>query len=583
MSSEQAGIVGPLRATLGGNMPSITFQPVLRDVKDVLKSDYYEIPRFQRPYSWGPEHLDEFWTDVANDNDEGYFIGPMVAYKLKRDTFAIVDGQQRITTLTLILCALRDCFIEVGRRDLAEGLAKYVERTDDDNVSHFVLRSEPAGSFLASQVQRQPPRVEVVPANEDQRTIRRAFVEIQNRLKEGIPADIPEDGLPDADGYLAELRRIRDRILTLQLIWIVLDTEDDAYVIFETLNSRGRDLEVVDLLKNYVLNRLPAENADLDTPGIAWRQMRETLAVQGGDVNPNTFLLHWWISQYKYVSERKLFRTMKVEKLGGLSAQGAVDSLLRDSQLYARVANPDQWKCLRSERVVRDSLAALNTFSVRQPRPLILALMRSYASRVISFRRLRLALSAIESFHFITTAVVGTSSTGGTSMMYAAHAREVSTAKSAAQVYASLDDLLSKLRASVSLRETFVTEFAGSVAFTEARSKDKRLVQYILQRMHSELRASFPLDPAKCNIEHLAPQSLGGDWVGSIGNLIWIEEKLNGQLGTKSFADKKAILAPYGEIYGLADVLAEPDWGEEQVRARARALAEVAYDRVWSF
>jgi uncharacterized protein DUF262/uncharacterized protein DUF1524 len=564
-------------------MPSITFQPVLRDVKDVMKSDYYEIPRFQRPYSWGPEHLDEFWTDVANDNEEGYFIGPMVAYKLKRDTFAIVDGQQRITTLTLILCALRDCFIEVGRRDLAEGLTKYIERTDDDNVAHFVLRSEPAGSFLASQVQRQPPRVEAAATNEDQRSLRRAFLEIQSRLRSGVPSDIPEDGLGDVDDYLGMLRRIRDRILTLQLIWIVLDTEDDAYVIFETLNSRGRDLEVVDLLKNYVLNRLPAENADLDTPGIAWRQMRETLAVQGGDVNPNMFLLHWWISQYKYVSERKLFRTMKLEKLGGLGAQDAVDSLLRDSQLYAKIANPDQWKCLQSERAVRDSLAALNIFSVRQPRPLILALMRSYASRVITFKRLRLALEAIESFHFITTAVVGASSTGGTSMMYAAHAREVSNAKSVSQVYASLDELITKLRASVSLRETFITEFVGAVAFTEARSKDKRLVQYILQRMHNELQSAFPLDPGKCNIEHLAPQSDDGDWVGSIGNLIWIEEKLNGQMGKKSFADKKVLLLPYVDVYGLADVLAESEWGEAQVKARARVLAEVAYDRVWKF
>lgn len=562
-------------------MPSITFQPVLRDVKDVLKSDYYEIPRFQRPYSWGPEHLDEFWTDVVSDNDEGYFIGPMVAYKLKRDTYAIVDGQQRITTLTLMLCALRDIFIEVGRRDLADGLEKYVERTDDDNVSHYVLKSEPAGSFLASQVQRSLPRNDVTPTNEDQRNIRRAFAEIRGKLRTEIPADIPEDGLDDLDEYLVYLRRTRDRVLALQLIWIVLDTEDDAYVIFETLNSRGRDLEVVDLLKNYVLNRIPAENADLDTAGITWREMRETLAGAGGDVNPNTYLLHWWLSQYKYVSERKLFRTMKLEKLGGLSARAAVDALARDAKIYARIANPDGWVGVKSERSVRDSLAALNVFGVRQPRPLILALMRAYADKRVAFKRVRRTLRAIESYHFITTAVVGASSTGGASMMYAAHAREVSNAKSPQAISSSLDTLTEKLRSAVSQRATFVTEFEAGLFFTETYSKDKRLVQYVLRSLYDHLGTGGRLDPSSCNIEHLAPQSIGQPWVGSIGNLVWVDESLNSRLGSKSFEQKLEILTPVAAQYGVSDVVAHKAWGPTEVAERARRLAEVSYDEIW--
>lgn len=563
-------------------MPSITFQPVLREVKDVLKSDYYEIPRFQRAYSWEQEHLSEFWADVVEENDEGYFIGPMVAYKLRRDTFAIVDGQQRITTLTLALCALRDCFLEVGRGDLADGISKYIERTDDDNVSHFVLRSESAGVFLATQVQRREPRADVAATNEDQRSIRRAFVEIRSRLRKDFPAEIPVDGLDEHDDYLVFLRKTRDHILALQLIWIVLDGEDDAYAIFETLNSRGRDLEVVDLLKNYVLTRMPAENGDLDTPAASWRSMRETLESQGANVNPNTFLLHWWISQYKYVSERKLFRTMKAERLGGLSAAQVVDSLATDSRLYSRIANPTGWNCVRSERPVREALEALNTFGVRQPRPLLLALLRAYSQRKISFRRLRSTIAAIESYHFITTAVVGASSTGGVSMMYAAHAKDVSTASSSEAIYSSLDELIRKLRGSLSLRETFITEFCNTVAYTEVRSKDKRLVQYILQRMHKVLRPNVPLDPGQCNIEHIAPQSLGEPWVGGIGNLAWIDERLNGALDSKTFAEKVNIMRPFAQVYGLDDVIVQSEWTGEQVAARARVLAEQAFDSVWT-
>lgn len=75
-------------------MASITFQPILRDLKDLLKSDFYSIPRFQRPYSWSSENLEDFWRDVVVDNPEGYFIGPMVAYTEGGDVFKIVDGQR---------------------------------------------------------------------------------------------------------------------------------------------------------------------------------------------------------------------------------------------------------------------------------------------------------------------------------------------------------------------------------------------------------------------------------------------------------------------------------------------------------
>ncbi|WP_315095406.1 DUF262 domain-containing HNH endonuclease family protein [uncultured Cellulomonas sp.] len=564
-------------------MPSITFQPVLRDVKDVLKSDYYEIPRFQRPYAWGPEHLDEFWTDVVADNDEGYFIGPMVSYKMRRDTFAIVDGQQRITTLTLILCAIRDRFVSCGRTDLADGVTKYIERTDDDNIAHFVLRSEPAGTFLSSQVQVRPAaRMEVAPANEDQQNIRRAFTEINSRLS-GDLGTVPDEGLADDHEFIIRLKAVRDRILGLQVIWIVLDSEDDAYVIFETLNSRGRDLEVADLLKNYILNRMPAENGDLDTPGILWRDMRATLANQGGDVNANTFILHWWLSRYKYVSERKLFRTMKLEKLGGLTASSAATSLLLDAQLYSRIANPDSWKSIHSEFAVRNSLIALNTFGVRQPRPFLLALFRAYSERRITFKRLRSTLRAIESYHFITTAVVGASSTGGQSQMYAAHAREVSKAITSDAAYKAIDELIGKLRGSVSQRETFITEFTTGLRFSETESKDKRLVQYVLRSLHDASRAPYAIDHSKCNIEHIAPQKIGRPWVGAIGNLIWIETGLNSQLGSADFRTKREILAPFAEAYGLGAILANEAWGASQVQARSRRLAEIAYDEVWTF
>ena len=171
-----------------------------------------------------------------------------------------------------------------------------------------------------------------------------------------------------------ELRRIRDRILSLQTIWIQLDSEDDAYVIFETMNSRGKDLEVVDLLKNLLLQDIRAENGDLDTARQTSAEMRSELADKGGQANANKFILHWWLSQKEYVAERKLFKLLKKRFAKG-DAKTYLRHLQYDSRLYARLANPRGVPWKHYETDLWDALDALNIFNVRQPRPLLLAVL----------------------------------------------------------------------------------------------------------------------------------------------------------------------------------------------------------------
>jgi uncharacterized protein with ParB-like and HNH nuclease domain len=84
-------------------------------VSDVLRAAYYRIPRFQRPYSWDRSNVDDFWTDLT-ENKVGYFIGSMVLYKRSQraEWRGLVDGQQRMTTISMLLAALRDKLEELG-------------------------------------------------------------------------------------------------------------------------------------------------------------------------------------------------------------------------------------------------------------------------------------------------------------------------------------------------------------------------------------------------------------------------------------------------------------------------------------
>jgi uncharacterized protein with ParB-like and HNH nuclease domain len=112
-----------------------------KTVNGLLLKDFFFVSRFQRPYSWEKEQVEQFWRDTIVENAAEYFIGSVVLYK-QAGAFGLVDGQQRITTVVMLLAALRDAFDENDLSDLAEGLQAILESPDVDNRKRFVLRTE---------------------------------------------------------------------------------------------------------------------------------------------------------------------------------------------------------------------------------------------------------------------------------------------------------------------------------------------------------------------------------------------------------------------------------------------------------
>jgi uncharacterized protein with ParB-like and HNH nuclease domain len=82
-------------------------KPLDRTTKDLLEGGFYKIPRFQRPYSWNKENVDDFWTDAIASEEKDYFTGSFVIYREHQnaDAFMIVDGQQRLTTIPKLTSA----------------------------------------------------------------------------------------------------------------------------------------------------------------------------------------------------------------------------------------------------------------------------------------------------------------------------------------------------------------------------------------------------------------------------------------------------------------------------------------------
>ena len=114
-------------------------ESVDQEIRNLLSSGYYRIPRFQRPFSWTRENIQEFWDDVVRDSPTDYFIGSMVVFKEGSQRFGVVDGQQRLTTITVLLAVLRNALQEFRFTDLAQGIQGLIERRNIDNQPEFIL------------------------------------------------------------------------------------------------------------------------------------------------------------------------------------------------------------------------------------------------------------------------------------------------------------------------------------------------------------------------------------------------------------------------------------------------------------
>lgn len=563
-------------------MPEIDFQPDKRNIEDLFVGpDYYVIPRFQRPYSWDASNLDDFWRDVLYDNDIGYFIGPMVAWRDPSSSIRrLVDGQQRVTTIAIMFAVLRDQFKSLGENNLANGIHRYLEKADRDNERKFTLQAEVDSKYLSQAILKDPPDIDVAPEGEEEQALSRALDAIRRRISDEV--EIRQDPL----GWLKDLR---DRLLGLRVIWIEHSIEDDAYVIFETLNSRGKDLEVVDLLKNLLLSKLRSNgNVAADSARAKWEEMRNALesSETKARINPNRFILHWWLSQEEYVAERKLFLAVKKKVKSRQNANSRLDSLARDARYYRAAVEPQSRKWPHEERFAERSLAALAEFGIVQPAPLLLSLIRARNSQPkLKASHFNKTIQTVERFHFQHTVVSQLRSSGGVSEMYAKAARELTRAGDERSRRAEvLGDIQRKLHERQPDREQFILAFVERFYFTNEYTKDSRLVRYVLRSFLQDSQPSTGTD--NLTIEHIMPQSRirageSREVVGSIGNLLLVSEEVNGKLGEKSFAEKRNILSVDGLNYDVGGVLDRESWDHDAISDRTRMLAERAYDRVW--
>jgi hypothetical protein len=270
--------------------------PIAKTLAEVFRGNFLRIPRFQRPYSWEKEELSDFWYDLVERSDDDYFMGSMVIFRdgKERNLFYIVDGQQRLTTITITLSAIRDMFDDIGDTDLADGVHNLIETKDLDNKARFVVEHDERNVYFQRRVQQRKPDKSARAQPGEQTALRDARSYLSEALSELI--DKRARGLSRtaaAAAKRAALVELRDRLLALQFISIELTNEDDAYLIFETLNTRGKDLQIADLVKNLFTRLIKVKTKGQDTVKEVWTDILLKFNRINPTIDTDTFLAHY--------------------------------------------------------------------------------------------------------------------------------------------------------------------------------------------------------------------------------------------------------------------------------------------------
>ncbi len=255
-------------------------------VKDLLFShSKFQVPRYQRPFAWGGDEVTQFWEDVSS-NEEPYFLGSFIfnTHSLAENgCLEIIDGQQRLLTMTLFCAVLRDSARPIDPKQADLFQRKVIAHEDLDGTCTTRIRpADSIAEFFEAQIQKPDgsPLTSTAKTREEQRVLD-AYKLLHDKVSEDLR------GYESNEAKLGRLSELRRRVAELLVIRIDVAREEDAYEIFESTNAKGMELTVADLLKNLVFKRLKPEEG-CDTAKEIWQEI--TTNVESTDTELKRFI-----------------------------------------------------------------------------------------------------------------------------------------------------------------------------------------------------------------------------------------------------------------------------------------------------
>lgn len=567
-----------------------TFDAQKTDIEKIFSNTkiIQRVPNYQRPYTWKDEQINNLWEDL-NDNEDKYFLGTFVfnnEYLNSLNIKEIVDGQQRLLTLTIFFAVLRDIFLELKDKTRSDRMQSNLIANQDldgkDNTYKF-MPGKILENYFGKYIQKESTKIqESRPYTNEEKLVKKNYELLYSKIYKKL------DNLNDNQEKIDYLSKLRDKVISLELVLVSVNKEEDAFTFFETINARGMQLSTSDIIKNLIFRKI-TEGQLLEESKIVqkWQNIINSLTNIEEEADVTRFIRYYWLSAKKKVNEKKLFSEIKKNINDYLLF---LEELEKESENYRKIIFPDRKDWEKYQLNIYKSIKNINLLNVKQINCLFLSLIRimnkpEFESMYKTSKLIEIFQKS-ENFTFIFTTIVG-KSPSTLEGIYSRYAIRINSINSKDELEKCLSGLLNDLKEKIPTKEEFIENFSNLTY--KSTEKQINLLKYIFERINNKGKSEILLD--NISIEHILPLNPVPEWslnkskikeyVNCIGNLTIIGPEYNRQAANKVVKEKidyyeKSSIDMTKE---LAKKFKEnPKWGSDEIKKRSNELAEIAWD-----
>ncbi|WQW07269.1 DUF262 and DUF1524 domain-containing protein [Helicobacter pylori] len=546
------------------------------------QNNQFVIPIYQRLYSWKKEQCEQLWDDIikigGNDKMNGHFIGSIL-YVLDGNTpsspLLIIDGQQRLTTITLLFIALRNHLSDE---------VKILEKFSREKIESYLINSNKDGDKKFRLILSEPDRDTLLSLIDE------------NKRKPSEPSSKIMENFKLFEEWIRKntdkLETIFKGLEKLMIVWIALKKEkDDPQLIFESMNSKGIELTQTDLIRNYIIMETEVKKQE-DFYNQYWRAMEENFK-QSEKQSKREDLFNKFVRHYltikigKIPNEKRVYEAFKdYRQKEGIG----IETLLQDLQKYCGYFCQIAFK-KEADKDLNKALSFLVDLEMDVVYPLLLELYSDYKDGVLSKQDFIPIIALTESY--ICRRVVCGIPPNGLNKFFPSFTKKIDKK----QYLKSVEEHFGSLTGNQKFPNDF--EFKDSFITKELYGRNKtkkKKTKYFLERLEN-FDTKEPVDTQKCNIEHIMPQTLTEEWerdlgenfqaihdkyLHTIGNLTltgYNEEYSNNSFQEKRDMEKGFKQSPLRLNQSLKDLEV---FGEEEIEKRANDLADWAL-KIWTY
>ena len=533
----------------------------------------FVIPVYQRDYSWRKTHCEKLWQDINNllnqSEEKEHFIGTLVVVNHSKGERIIVDGQQRLTTVSLFLLAMH----------------KFLKSKPDKNKDEIDLENSLLEDYLILKNSSEERRVRLKPNKQDQINFDKLFENIE----------ITENNSNIVNNYKFFYKKISESNICclklfeafekLSIVVINLDSNDNPQIIFESLNSTGLDLNSYDLARNYILMNLKPEQQER-TYNLYWKEIEQNT---GSDVAEfiRNFLIYF---NGKKVKKENIYTEFKKYANDRNNNKEEISKEMhRFSNFYSQILQINKFGNSKIDNSLKGLIEGVD-FKVCIC--FLFDVFDNHKNDKINNQELLEIINTLESYA-VRKFIVSSSKQGLNSWFPGLKNKII---KATDKDYSYFD----AFNYFITSNNKHTYKFYDDAEFLEALiSKDiygnysaKYLFETLENNNHFELVATENLE-----IEHIMPdkitdewrQKLGENWqsihkkyLNTLGNLSFAPPKENKKMGNKNFNKKKEIVYGISKLKLYKDVADNEKWGEAEILQRAKLLAEEAL-QIWKY